>query len=127
MDRNDFPLHGVRRDKVADLRTPDVRVRIVEPSPWVIRRRLDLRRRRLAQRNVSDQPHMIPCAERGCDLVAHWLRGIFQDHLRFKQIVTMKPMIRERRNCGPRRRTRILTIERNTKRPWMDDDEIMRV
>ena len=118
-------MGGVHRDEVAHLCAPDVRVRIVQPSPWIVRGGLDLRWRRLAQRNVSHQPHMIPCSERGCDLVAHWLRGIFQDHLRFKQIVTMEPMIREWWNCGPRRRTRILTIERNTKRPWMDDDQVV--
>ena len=100
-DWNDFPLSGVHRDEVADLRTPDVRVRIVQPSPRIVRRRLDLRWRRLAHGNISDQPHVISRAERGSDLVAYWLHGIFQDHLGLKQIVPMEPMIREWRDRGP--------------------------
>src|SRR5947208_10467883 len=113
-------------NEVTNLRAPDVGVRIVQPSPRIVRRGLDLRWRRLAHWNVSDQPHVIPRVERRGDSVAYWLRGIFQDHLRLKQIVTMEPMIRERRDCGPRCRTRILTIERNGKRPWMNDDEVVR-
>src|SRR5437764_1395941 len=96
---------GVRRDEVTDLRAPHFRVRVVQPSPWVVRRGQDLRWRRLAQRNVSDQPHAIPSAERGGDLLAHWLHGIFQDHLRLKQIVTMESVVRDWRNCSPWGRT----------------------
>ena len=67
-----------------------------------------------------------PARSVAADLVAYWLRGIFQDHLRLEQIVTMEAMIREWWDCGPWRRTGILTIERNTKGPWMDDNEVVR-
>jgi hypothetical protein len=75
--RYDFASRGVHGDEVTDLRAPDIRIRIVQPSPWIVRRGHDLRWWRLAQWNVSDQPYVIARAKRRSDLVAYRLRGIF--------------------------------------------------